>query len=161
MIRRSERPVNKPTWATIRNWGLGGRAAVVAAVLLLLYAAVAPWAYWLSGGAGLLAAGIAAAVCLLGAVAALFLSHRFRGPAHACTRSGLFDGRPDRTSPDLGAGDKFFCRAPGKSGHPILSCGLLSGGDDNRGAFVAHWHTVVRCKGREDENQIPMFNDQY
>ena len=56
---------------------------MVAAVLLLLYAAVAPWAYWLSGGAGLLAAGIAAAVCLLGAVAALFLSHRFRGPAHA------------------------------------------------------------------------------
>ena len=83
MIRRTERPVNKPTWATIRNWGPGGRAAVVAAAMLLLYAAAAPWAYWLNGLAGLLAAGISAAVCLLGAAAALFLSHRFRGPARA------------------------------------------------------------------------------
>jgi hypothetical protein len=75
--------VNKPTWASFRHLGLGGRAALAAALLLLLYAALAPWAYWHSGLAGLLAEGVAAATCLIGALAALFFSDRFRGPSRA------------------------------------------------------------------------------
>jgi len=51
--------------------------------MLSLYAAAAPVAWWTRGAMGLLAAGIAAAVCLLGAVGALLLNARCRGPSRA------------------------------------------------------------------------------
>ena len=51
--------------------------------MLLLLAATAPLACWHSGVMGLLAAGSAAAVCLIGAIGALIASDHFRGPTRA------------------------------------------------------------------------------
>jgi hypothetical protein len=57
--------------------------ALLTAVMLSLLAATAPLACWHGGVMGLLAAGSAAGVCLIGAIGALIASDRFRGPTRA------------------------------------------------------------------------------
>ena len=65
------------------NWGFGSRLAAVTAILTILYALTAAAAYGYQGGPGLLAAGVPAAVCLVGAIAALAVSYSVRGPNRA------------------------------------------------------------------------------
>jgi len=74
-----------PMATRLRKLGMGGRVALLTALMLLLYAVVAPLAYWHSGIPGLLAAGLPAVVCLGGAIGALLLSGHFRGPTGALT----------------------------------------------------------------------------
>ena len=69
--------------ANLRNLGLSGRVTVITAVMLLLYVASAPLAWWHSGGIGLLAAGTSATVCLIGRVGGLVASDHCRGPSRA------------------------------------------------------------------------------
>ena len=67
--------------AELPQRSLAVRAAVLGMAVLLVAAGLAPVAGVRSGWAGLCAAGAAAAVCLIGAVAALAISHVLRGPA--------------------------------------------------------------------------------
>ena len=67
-------------WTELRRRSLGCRVAFLAAALALLWLAVAPLACGRGGWIGLLAAGLAAAVCGGGSAAALAVSQRWRGP---------------------------------------------------------------------------------
>jgi hypothetical protein len=58
------------------------RATILAGILLVVLAAVAPVALHLRGGLGVLTAAVAAAVCLIGADLALGISALFHGPRH-------------------------------------------------------------------------------
>lgn len=69
--------------ARLRSWSLATRAALLGLVVVVVCAAVAPVAWWLSGPLGLAAAAAAAGVCLLGAVLALVVSHLLGGPKAA------------------------------------------------------------------------------
>ena len=69
--------------ARLRNLGLGARVALVTSVMLLLFVATVPIAWWHDGGMGLLASAAAATVCLVGALGALIASDHFRGPSRA------------------------------------------------------------------------------
>ena len=62
-----------PAWA---------RIAILCGAMLLLFAAVAPIAYWLSERDGLLAAGLAAWICLVPSVLALILGELFRSSVY-------------------------------------------------------------------------------
>ena len=64
--------------ATIRAWGLPAQLLLLAAVVLAVYALVAPVAGRVTGVAGLAASATAAALCWLGAAAALVVSRAFR-----------------------------------------------------------------------------------
>ena len=66
--------------ATIRAWGLPAQLLLLAAVVLAVYALVAPVAGRVTGVAGLAASATAAALCWLGAAAALVVSRAFRDP---------------------------------------------------------------------------------
>ena len=69
------------TWiANLRGRSLAARGAMLAAVVLALFALVGPVAWAISGTAGVLAAAAAAGLCLVGASAALVLSHWLRTP---------------------------------------------------------------------------------
>jgi hypothetical protein len=63
--------------------GLLAQTALLIAVALLVWLATCPLAYWVSGTPGLLAAAVAAGICLLGAGLALGIAALFRGPAAA------------------------------------------------------------------------------
>ena len=65
----------------LRNLGVVGQATLVSAVVGLGLLAAAPLAYEISGPRGPLAAAVAAAVCLAGAVAAVVAASLFRGPS--------------------------------------------------------------------------------
>ncbi|HUT93235.1 MAG TPA: hypothetical protein VMY37_27470 [Thermoguttaceae bacterium] len=66
--------------ATIRAWGLPAQLLFLAAVVLAVYALVAPLAGRATGVAGLAASATAAALCWLGAATALVISRAFRDP---------------------------------------------------------------------------------
>ena len=70
----------KRWFGKLRSRGLGAQSAVLGLAVLAAYALVAPIAAWHSGSAGMITAAAAAAFCLLGALAALVLAHRFREP---------------------------------------------------------------------------------
>ena len=57
--------------AKLRRRSLTTRSALLVAVATALYALVAPVAYFVGGGSGLAAAGVAALLCLAGALIAL------------------------------------------------------------------------------------------
>ncbi len=65
------------------NWGFGRRFSVATAILTTLYASTTVAASRYQGGPGLLAAGVPAVVCLVGALAALTISYSVRGPNRA------------------------------------------------------------------------------
>lgn len=69
--------------ATIRAWGVPAQLWLLAAVVVAVYALVAPVAYWVTGMAGLVATAAAAGVCWIGAAGALAVSRAFRGPNRA------------------------------------------------------------------------------
>ena len=72
------------SWFTeLRSRGWATQAAVLVAVVLVVYALVAPVAALVSGWAGLAAAAVAAGLCLLGAGSAMVACRRFRDPQHA------------------------------------------------------------------------------
>jgi hypothetical protein len=72
-------PISVIAWfASIRTRGLSVRLATLAIVVLVAYAITAPVAARLGGSVGLVAAAIAAVLCLLGAAAALAIGDRFR-----------------------------------------------------------------------------------
>lgn len=66
-------------WAKLRTQGWQVQSAVLGLVVLAVSAFVAPVAGRLGGRAGLMAAMAAAALCFLGAVLALWVSHRVTG----------------------------------------------------------------------------------
>jgi hypothetical protein len=68
---------------SLATLGLGAHATLLAGVLLVAVAAAAPIALAASGLPGLVAALVAAAVCLVGAELALALAALFHGPAAA------------------------------------------------------------------------------
>lgn len=67
----------------IRQQGLALKVGALTLALLLLYAAVAWVAYRSVGTVGMIAAGVAATICLVPAWAALAISTIFQGPRHA------------------------------------------------------------------------------
>jgi hypothetical protein len=87
-------------WAdALRSLSLGGRVCALTAVMVFLYAAVSPLAYWRDGITGLAAAAIPAALCLVDAIVALVLSGCFRGPLRALY--GLLVSMAVRLTPPL------------------------------------------------------------
>lgn len=64
--------------ATIRDWGLPAQLFLLTAVVLAVYGLAAPVAGLVTGVAGVVASATAAALCWLGAVAALVVSRAFR-----------------------------------------------------------------------------------
>lgn len=67
----------------LRNSRWTVQSAAIAGAVLLTGSAVAPVAIWHAGKGGLVAAVVAAAVCLTGAEVALLLGRRFREPHRA------------------------------------------------------------------------------
>jgi hypothetical protein len=67
---------------SLRKQGWKGQAAAVASLTVLVYVLVAPVAGLLHRTGGVLAAAAAAGLCLLGAVLALAVTHRFPDPKH-------------------------------------------------------------------------------
>ena len=66
-----------------KNLGFGIRLVAATSILTTLYAITSAAAFRYQGGPGLLAAGVPAAVCLIGAIAALTISYSVRGPNRA------------------------------------------------------------------------------
>jgi hypothetical protein len=73
-------------FANLRNRSFLTQSAVLALSVLLAYGLVAPVAVWLGGVKGLVQAGVAAGLCLLGAALALAVCRRLRGPDYALHR---------------------------------------------------------------------------
>jgi hypothetical protein len=63
--------------------GMAFRAMILGLVVLVAAAATGPIAFHLGGLAALMAASVAAVLCLAGAGAALVVSHRLQGPHQA------------------------------------------------------------------------------
>ena len=77
----------------MRNWrtklqsqGMIVQSAVLGLVVAIVYGAVAPAAGFWRGGAGLMAAAVAAALCFLGGALALVVCHLRREPKHVLQR---------------------------------------------------------------------------
>ena len=68
--------------ASLRKQGWGAQSGALAALVLSVYALVAPVAGLLDRIGGILAATAAAGLCLLGAVLALAVTHCFRDPKY-------------------------------------------------------------------------------
>jgi hypothetical protein len=67
-------------FARLRGLGLTTRSALLGLTVAALLVVVLPLAWLVTGPAGLLAAPVAAGICLLGAVLALIVSHLLREP---------------------------------------------------------------------------------
>lgn len=72
---------SKTVWIRLGQLGLVAQAGALCAVVAVLWAAVSPLAYSLSGVAGLWAAAVGAGATLLGGLIALLLASLCRGPA--------------------------------------------------------------------------------
>jgi len=68
--------------ARLRKKGWKAQSAAMTTLVVLVYVLVAPVAGLLHRIGGVLAAAAAAGLCLLGAVLALAVTHRFRDPRH-------------------------------------------------------------------------------
>ncbi len=64
----------------LRSLSLAAKAGTMVLVALAVYAVVAPVGWCVSGPAALVAAAVAAGVCLLSTMLALAVSHPMRGP---------------------------------------------------------------------------------
>lgn len=64
----------------VRSWNCAGRSAVLTLGVLAAYGLIAPIAWHISGMSGLIAAGVAAASCWLGASIALVICSVLTGP---------------------------------------------------------------------------------
>jgi len=69
------------SWQTkLRSQGVIVQSAVLGLVVVIVYGAVAPVAGLCCGGAGLIAAAVAGALCFLGGASALMVCHLLRDP---------------------------------------------------------------------------------
>jgi len=89
-------------FVNLRKRSLAARGLLLASVALGLLALVSPIAYYRGHQAGLVAAAVAAAVCLAGATGALAVSHLLSGPKHVWY--GLLLGMMVRMGAPLGIG---------------------------------------------------------
>ncbi len=71
---------NAIIWNKVGRLGLIAQSTLVSAVVVAVWALVAPVAYSISGVWGLIAAGAGAGVCWLGAQLAVAIASLFRGP---------------------------------------------------------------------------------
>jgi hypothetical protein len=94
------------------------QTAVLLLAVLAMYVIVAPIAAWCRGLAGLAAAAVAAAFCLLGAEVGLLVARRFRGPERAW--QGMLAGMLPRMGVPITLGLVFQLR-----GGPLAESGLL------------------------------------
>ena len=67
----------------VRGWSLVTKGVLLALVVAGLYTVVAPAAWRMAASRGMVAAGLAAAACLGGALIALVAGHVFRSPPYA------------------------------------------------------------------------------
>lgn len=67
----------------VRRLGVTARGGLLIAAVMLSYLLIAPVAWLISGGFGLLAASVAVALCIVAALAALVVNFFFHGPALA------------------------------------------------------------------------------
>ena len=70
-------------WQSLRKLGLIGRSVAIALLVLGLSLIIAPLAWYFSGVWGVSAMASAAALCLLGAIAALYVNQFFVSPKDA------------------------------------------------------------------------------
>jgi hypothetical protein len=83
----------------LRNRGVAVRAAVLGAAVVCALALAIPVAAYLYGAAAILAATVAACLCLAGAAFALIVTDLLRGPQHAL--AALLMGMAARMGPPL------------------------------------------------------------
>ena len=69
--------------ARLQTLGVGGQLALLFSLVIALLACALPVAYLLDGRSGMLAAGLAAAVCLAPSAFVLLAANRIRGPHRA------------------------------------------------------------------------------
>lgn len=67
----------------VRPVGLAARLGCLLLVVVVVYAIMAPAAYYFHGAAGVWAASLSTGVCLAGSIVALLAADRFSGPDHA------------------------------------------------------------------------------
>lgn len=90
-------------WMTaLGRLGPWSRAGCLVSVILAVYAVAGTFAYWRDGRIGLIAATTAAAVCLIGALAALCAARFFSAPSYALHQ--LASGMLFRTGLPLAVG---------------------------------------------------------
>ncbi len=101
---------NTAIWNTLGRLGLAARAAVLGAVVVVAFAAVAPVAHRIAPSDGVTAAAVAAAACWTGGVLALVVASLCRGPAAILYHALL--GTLARAVPPLLLGLAAHFRAP-------------------------------------------------
>src|SRR5262245_52080069 len=89
--------------ARTARWSLVLRVALLVAVTAVVFAGVAAWRFWQAGAMGILAAAVAAAICLSGAAAALITTGTLRGGGPHAAVSGMLLGMLFRMGLPLGA----------------------------------------------------------
>jgi hypothetical protein len=102
----------------LRNGSVAVRLGVLGAVMLAAYILAVPAVVHLGGSMGLLAAALAAGLCLAGAVAALVIGDRLRGPSGAL--AALWLGIILRMGVPLMGGTMIHLH-----GGPLAQAGLL------------------------------------
>jgi hypothetical protein len=102
----------------LRSRGVRTRTAVLTLTVFVAFAAAAPVVFHMGGAMGLTAAGVAAALCLLGAGTALVVSDLIREPQHAL--AALLIGMMARMGVPL-----LFGLVTHLRGGPLADAGLL------------------------------------
>jgi hypothetical protein len=102
----------------LRNRGIVAKTAMLTLAVAVVFAAASPVVFHIGGAMGLAAAGLAAALCLLGAATALVVSHLVREPQHAL--AGLLMATTARMGAPLLIGLVAHLR-----GGPLAEAGLL------------------------------------
>jgi hypothetical protein len=102
----------------LRNRGVVAKTAILTLAVFVVLMAAAPVVFHIGGAMGLAAAGLAAALCLLGAATALVVSHLVREPQHAL--AALLIGTTARMGVPLLIGLVAHLR-----GGPLADAGLM------------------------------------
>jgi hypothetical protein len=105
--------------ARTAHWSLGLRVVLLIVVTGVASAAIAAWRYSQVGGPGVLAAIVAAGICLAGALVALIVTGTMRGTPHAAV-SGMLLGMLFRMGLPLGALVAFQ-----QNGGPLAQAGIV------------------------------------
>lgn len=96
--------------ASLRQRSLPAKATLLVGIMVALYAAAAPVAYHFAAGTGVVAASVAAAICLVPSLTALTISSVLRGPQNAL--AGLLLAMFARTGVPLLLALLIFRRGP-------------------------------------------------
>ena len=121
------------------------RLIVLAAVMLAAYGGVLCVVAGHGDTAGMVAASLAAGVCLASAAAALLISQRLRDPANGL--AGMLLPMATRTGVPLLLAMLIRFRGGGlvEAGLRLLSCGILSAGFGGGSADVVALHRAIRA----------------